>query len=241
MRADFADTDWQPFEPEIVLSVPERPPFTVYVKVRDAAGNESRRELLPIVAVDDWPRQTLLAEQRLVLGPKSVAQGMVVVMEQALGDVPLGAELVLEPAARIEGNALANGLRLQPGAKVQGDTYTNGLFGMGTVAGTAHSPLSLPVAIRLPDMPAAPRPDPDLRVGSSSVAARVSEPLRSSRLAHAASLGRRISRTVTRKSRADPGVRAARARGARPGRASTPLGLTEGALPGRRRPAWGPP
>ena len=178
LRADFADTSWQPYEPELTLSLPAELPCTVYVKVRDGAGNESRTETLSVVTQDDWPRQTLLATTSIVLGRGSVAKGPVIVSEQASeddqehdpehkseDDSDHRAELLLEPGATIEGNAFANRVKLLHTAELRGDAYTNALTGKGALTGVLHAPLALPMPVRLPDLPSAAPSELAVRVG----------------------------------------------------------------------------
>ncbi|MCC6897656.1 MAG: carboxypeptidase regulatory-like domain-containing protein, partial [Polyangiaceae bacterium] len=101
-----------------------------------------------------WPSEALVALNSIWIEGGVTTTGSAAVIDAAPGAVLAdSAELVVGLGATLTGTAKANRVRVRLGGTIAGDVFTNALTNNGTVTGTTHTPLALPLALTVPDQP----------------------------------------------------------------------------------------
>ena len=145
---------WQPYQREVAVALADPEYTPVYVKVRDAAGNESQVAEVVVVPTDAWPHHVIVADNSIWLRQGSDTSGNVAVLDASSGPVLADdAEVVVGLDATLQGALTADSVRVKASGTVIGDVFLNQLLGDGTVEGTLSSPLLLPLAVRTPPVP----------------------------------------------------------------------------------------
>jgi hypothetical protein len=168
------EASWQPYQREVTVALVDPDSTPVYAKVRDGAGNESAVGEVVVVVRDPWPAETVVAFARIEIEPHAVVAGSVAVVGDDEAPLPEGAELVLGAWAELQGDARASGVLLGQGSLIAGALTHDEVEGLGLVHGELRTPLSTPVPLRLPLMPAVEADGPSIAVGKNET--RVLDP-----------------------------------------------------------------
>jgi hypothetical protein len=167
-RSDFRGASWQPYEPELAVDLPESDPKVIYVRVRDLAGNESPTASLIVPWLDAWPREAVVGQEMVRVGPEASVEGEISVLEQNAGLAPGQLELWLGRRASVTSTVRADSVWIGLDASVAGALVYNELVNHGTVTGALETPLVIPVHAQLPDPGAAAPGSADVTVERSA-------------------------------------------------------------------------
>jgi hypothetical protein len=101
-----------------------------------------------------WPSDPLVVTNSVQVDQRGVFNGNITVTRVSSTTIAHASELALELDSVVTGNVRADTLFLDTGARVTGTAAYNGKSGAGTILGSSTTPLTLPIAVTLPALPA---------------------------------------------------------------------------------------